>query len=213
MTKSFNFYCVTALLATYLYLNADYQRVNALLPLIRGAKEYNLLPEDIWKINNISSFKRKATAPAPFAPLTNFIILNLFIIVYYRRTAPYRGVVIKCMYVCNSLSETCRVSCTSPKEEGLYQNCGREVLYHVFNGCFWRVIPRAWPAAFCNVKLNFTPQTPTPFPSNFLQKALFPHTNCIFPKRYSILHQNPSHFINYPKTLPFTAELLLLILM
>ena len=65
MTKSFNFYCVTALLATYLYLNADYQRVNALSPLIRGAKEYNLLPEDIWKINNISSFKRKAAAPAP----------------------------------------------------------------------------------------------------------------------------------------------------
>lgn len=65
MTKSFNFHCVTALLATYLYLNADYQRINALWALIRGAKEYNLLPEDIWKINNISSFKRKAAAPAP----------------------------------------------------------------------------------------------------------------------------------------------------
>lgn len=63
------------------------------------------------------------------------------------------------------------------------------------------------------IKLNFTPQTPTPFPTNFSQESLFPHTNHIFPKRYSILHQNPSDFINYPKTLPFTAELLLLILM
>ena len=141
--------------------------------------------------------------------MTNFIILNLFIIVYYRRTAPYRGLVTKCMYVCNSLSETCRISCTSPREEGLYQNCGREVLYE----CFWHVIPRAWSAAFCNLKLNFTPQTPTPFPTNFSQESLFPHTNYIFPKGYSILHQNPPDFINYPKTLPFTAELLLLILM
>lgn len=90
------------------------------------------------------------------------------------------------MYVCNSLSETCRVSCTSPREEGLYQNCGGEVLYT----CFWRVIPRAWSAAFCNLKLNFTPQTPTPFPNNFSQESLFPHTNYIFPKR-SILHSTP----------------------
>lgn len=60
-------------------------------------------------------------------------------------------------------------------------------------------------------KLNFTSQTPTPFPNNVSQEALFPHTNYIFPKRFSILHQNPSDFINCPKTLPFTAELLLLI--
>lgn len=28
----------------------------------RGTKEYNLLPEDIWATNSISSFKRKAVA-------------------------------------------------------------------------------------------------------------------------------------------------------
>ena len=28
----------------------------------RGAKEYNLLPEDIWATNNISGFKRKGIA-------------------------------------------------------------------------------------------------------------------------------------------------------
>ena len=164
MKKSFNFYCVTVLLAIYLCLNADYQRVNALSLLIHGAKEYSLLLQDIRKINKMSSFKRKVAATflkhflnksnyifhnykthlnisihnacKYFCSYASFIISYFFLLLYCRRIDPYRRVVIKCNYVCNLLSETCRVSCTSPREEGLYQNCEERYSMNVFGVSF-----------------------------------------------------------------------------